>query len=374
MIYFYYFIGFNLVIYFTTILLFIIALLKKSKVNHTKINISGVSVIICVKDGEASISNLINDLKKQTSEIHSEFIIVDDMSTDQTKKNILENIKTDSKFKYITSELGNNNLSHKKKALDAGIKISKYDYLLFTDADCRLNNKWIDSMIHNYQKSTDYVIGCSIITQPKTLASYFQMIDYYMLMISSYAACKLGFPLACTGQNQSYKKQLYQSIDGFNKIKQLLQGDDSIFLQLLKNKNKLNVTFSINQDSYVESKPHHNWKDLILQRIRWAGDANIMWKYNKLFYMVIVSTFLSNLFLIISPFLLPNYIQLISIIFLFKFLFEFFLYVLGLKKINKKVNFIHFLYWFILQIPYVVLMGFLSFFSPMISWRGRSLT
>jgi len=371
MIYFYYFILFNLVIYFAMILLFIIGLFIKSNTSNENTNISGVSVIICVKNGESSIYNLINDLKKQIFENNYEFIIVDDMSTDNTKNIILENISGFRNFKYITSDLGNKNLLHKKKALDAGIKVSQYEYLLFTDVGCRLPNRWIDSMMKNYQNNVDFIIGCSIIRNPKTLASYFQMIDFSMLMISTYSTSKLGLPLASTGQNQSYKKKLYTSIGGFSKIKKILQGDDSIFLNLLNNNQKINSIFSINQNSYVKSKLHYKWKNLLLQRIRWAGDANIMWKYNKLFYLIIISTFFANLFYIFLPFLFFEDFNFVLLTFLIKFIFEFVLYICGITKINQEINFLYFLYWFIIQIPYVVLVGLLSFLSPLIGWKEQ---
>ena len=372
MIYLYFLITFSLIIYFITLCLFIIGLLKKPYKTSKSKKIINVSVIICVKNGQDSILNIISDLKNQTYKDNVEFIIVDDMSMDSTKNMILNNIKNDVRFKYISSKFGNKKLSHKKRAIDAGIEHSEYDYLLFTDVDCRLNNKWIESMMKHYQYNIDYIVGCSIINKPNTLVSFFQRLDYYMLMISSFSACNLGIPLACTGQNQSYKKSLYKSIKGFSKIEGLLQGDDSIFLQLLRKNSKLNVVFSSNCDSHVRAKAHHNWKDLLLQRMRWAGDANIMWKYNKLFFIIILATFLSNLFFIVSPIIIFSSFNLILILLFVKFLLEFILYFAGMKKINKKLNLIQFVYWFVLQIPYVVLIGILSFFAPILSWRGRS--
>ena len=362
----------SLAIYFITIFFFIVGLFIKSKTSTLNKKVSGVSVIVCVKNSENSVNNLINDLKSQIIDINHEFIIVDDNSIDKTKQSILDNIQGYPIFKFTKSYFGNKNLSYKKRALDAGIKISKYEYLLFTDADCRLNNKWVASMMKNYENNFNYIIGCSIISEPKTFSSYFQMIDYYMLMISSYASCNLGIPLACTGQNQSYEKKLYKSIDGFNSINTLIQGDDSIYLQLLRKQNRLNVTFSIDKNSFVKSKAHHYWKNLLLQRIRWAGDANIMWKYNKLFYIIIVSTFLTNLFFMVTPFLLFESLYLIITFFSIKFMLEFILYFFGIKKMYQKFNFLNFIYWFIMHPPYVVLMGILSFFSPMFGWRESS--
>ena len=41
--------------------------------------------------------------------------------------------RVDSRFIYVHSSNGNSILSHKKKALDAGINMASYEHLLFTD-------------------------------------------------------------------------------------------------------------------------------------------------------------------------------------------------------------------------------------------------
>ena len=43
------------------------------------------------------------------------------------------------------------------------------------------------------------------------------------------------------------------------------------------------------------------------------------------------------------------------------------------EKLNLDSNILQFPVWFFIQIPYVVLMGILSFFTHKISWRGRTL-
>jgi len=119
----------------------------------------------------------------------------------------------------------------------------------------------------------------------------------------------------------------------------------------------------------VKAKTHHKWKNLIFQRIRWAGDANIMWKFNKFFFVIILSTFLSNLFILILL-LIKNYYPLV-ILLLIKFILENMIYTLGSKKINMHTNQLSFVLWFFIQIPYIVFMGLTSFFVNNLSWRGR---
>ena len=122
--------------------------------------------------------------------------------------------------------------------------------------------------------------------------------------------------------------------------------------------------------SFVKSKVHTSWKNFILQRARWAGDANIMWKYNKLFFIYILSTFFMNLFLFLSPFLFFILGKLVVIAFLLKLIFELLLYLIGTYKFNETLNILLFLKWFLLQPIYVFFMGIFSFYQNNINWRG----
>ena len=254
-----------------------------------------------------------------------------------------------------------------------GIDNARYNILLFTDVDCRVKKNWVSGMAKYFRKN-DYVIGFSEIKNSDFYVSKFQNIDFKMLMFAALGSALNGSPMACSGQNQAYKKSIYNKMDGFNSIKHLLQGDDSIFLQLCRKKSNINICFSENKGTHVQSKKHIKWKNFILQRIRWAGDANIMWKYNKLFFLIIISTFLANLLtpiLIIQYYFFNQYFLLIMLLISMKLFFEFFIYYKGCYRLNKKIEIYSFLLWFVIQPFYIVLVGILSFFSTSFSWRDR---
>ena len=372
MLYIKIFILFNIVLYSFGLLFFIIGVLKsKKKIYSLDINNDlNASVIVCVKNGESSLPNILKDLSKQIYRSKIEFIIVDDNSADNTQVIINEFAAKDSRFKYVSSLDGSENLKFKKRALDAGIKFSKYDYLLFTDVDCRVENNWAQSITDNFIDGTDYVIGYSKVANGSKFVSKFQQIDFMMLMNAALGSTILNYPIASTGQNQAYKKELFEHVNGFNKISDLMQGDDSIFLNICKKSANTVITFSENPLSFVKSKVHTSWKDFILQRARWAGDANIMWKYNKLFFIYILSTFFMNLFLFLSPFLFFILGELVVIAFLLKLIFELLLYLIGTYKFNETLNILLFLKWFLLQPIYVFFMGIFSFYQNNINWRG----
>ena len=54
-----------------------------------------------------------------------------------------------------------------------------------------------------------------------------------------------------------------------------------------------------------------------------------------------------------------------------KFFLEFLLYYLGSKKLSQDIDYINFIKWFFIQIPYVLLMGIFSFYATKFEWKGR---
>ena len=362
-----------IVIYFCSIIFFLLGIKKANYIQNNDKSKKAVSVIVCVRNGELSLPNILNDLTNQKYNGELEFIIVDDESIDHSSQVILEYAKNDSRIKYINSKIDKSNLTLKKKALNAGINFANHEFLLFTDVDCRVPENWVKSMIDNYNIN-DYIIGYSEVIPNKTIVSKFQSIDFRMLMISAFSSTASGYPLASSGQNQSYKKSLFLSVSGFNEIKNLLQGDDTLFLQICQKRKNIKVAFSMNEKSFIKAKTINNWVEFIRQRMRWSGDANIMWKYNKYFYLVVISTFLTNLFIMASIIIsfFDNSFLRISILMIFiKYILEFLLYFFGSKKIKQPIKYFSFIIWFTIQIPYIVLMGVLSFFAYKMNWKGR---
>ena len=364
----------SFIIYFISLSFFLSGLFKKHTYAENNVA-ANLSVILCVRNSEKSIENILTDFKNQDYRGNVEFIIIDDNSNDSTAKKIRKFINVDSRFKYFNTKLYKSNLNHKKKAISLGIKSSQYDWLLFTDVNCSVDKNWVSSMAKYYNKH-DFIIGFSHIESNNSLVSKFQKIDFNMLMFSALGSSLHGIALASSGQNQSYKKSLYEQINGFEKIKNLLQGDDSIFLQLCKKQTKAKVCFSEDPKSYVLAKTINSWKEFFLQRVRWAGDANIMWKYNKIFFLIIISTFTTNILLpllIVYSVIFDEYIAIVLFVFSLKLILELSIYFKGNKRLGIPMDFISFLLWFVFQPIYITIMGLFSFFSKYFSWHGRKL-
>ena len=353
------------IIYIFGLLLFILGNLKQQQTKNQNYN-PNISVIVAVRDGAKSLSKLLSCLQKQIYKGKIDFIIVDDQSSDDTKDIIINFCKTHSNFKYVSSIEGNPKYKYKKRALDAGINHAKYDPLLFTDVDCRPTKYWVSSMACNFDNNVDYIIGPVAIDKPKNLVALYQSIDLNMLIVSLYGITSLGLPCASTGQNQGFKKSIYKKVSKFDKIGTLLGGDDSLFLNIVR-RNLGKIKFVVNESALVYSRQERTIKKLINQRMRWALDANLMYKFNFRFYVLMVCTLLTNLIVLTSPIIYIYSSIEISLVIMFKFLFEILLFMFS----RNKISIINFLFWFTIQPLYVVVVGVYSIIAKDVSWKDR---
>ena len=354
-------------IYLINIIWFIVGLSREAPQIIINKSLIPISTIIAVRNGSATINRMLENLSKQTYIGEMEFIIVDDESTDNTKEVIDKFSSQDSRFKYVSSIIGSKYLKHKKRAIDAGIKHSRYEHLLFTDIDCIIQIKWVESMVNYFTNGADYIVGHTYVDDEKTILNKFQKIDLLLLLFASKSTIYLNSPWACSGQNQGYTKKLYNGLNGFRDIASYLQGDDTLFLQLAV-KNNARIMFNKESDSYVISRTELNWKNFLLQRGRWSGDANVMWKFNYFFYLAALVLWIMSVGIIYL--LLANYVKVLLIILLFKIIFEGILYQLGSYQFEHKIKYIDFIIWFMLHPIYVSIMGFFSFFN--FKWRRVS--
>lgn len=352
---------------------FIIGLSKKANLSENMAT-PPVSVIVAVRNGEENISRLLNSLQNQTYSGDIEFIIVDDQSTDRTIHIIQDFTKIDSRFKYLSSIDGDKNLAYKKRALDSGIKNAQFEHLIFTDIDCILQNSWIENMILSFTDETHYLIGYAEAVDDTTSASNFQKTDFFMLLSATRGMVNNKSAWACTGQNQGYRKSLYNAVGGFSQIEKQVQGDDSLFLLLCRKTKNINVNFANSPGSFVISRPELTWNSLIKQRIRWAGDSKIFWKFNLPFYFTSIATLILNVGIIATPIIYGFNIFITKwfvTILLLKFIVESILIYKGNDAFNRKISFFAFFKWFIIQPIYVLIVSISSILNINPVWQGR---
>jgi glycosyltransferase involved in cell wall biosynthesis len=333
----------------------------------------GISIIIAIRNGELSLSNLIHYLKDQDYKGEIEFLLIDDESDDRTAKIILDTAAADNRFKYYSSTEGNKLLNYKKKALDVGIQNANFNKLLFTDVDCLIPATWASTMSNYFSNGYDYLVGPSIVDNNNKVnnISRFQRIDFLLLMIICRASTYFGNPLASSGQNQGFTKELYLKVGGFIKVNSFI-GDDTVFLQYCTQMGAKS-NFVNSRLAIICSRKELKITNFISQRIRWVADANKLWKLNPIFFSILFLTFIFYIsFPILIIYNLTNYLIIILILSI-KILNEYCLLYIGSKFFSTKINIYEFLLWQIFHVPYIILVGVMSYFIRYFSWKERRL-
>ena len=134
-------------LYFIQIALFLIGANKRYDKIQSEDDLPTASVIVAARNEENNILACIESLDKlDYPEGKLEIILVDDFSEDGTKKIIDEFIADKPKFRLIQPSLKLTEKVGKANALANGIRASKGEIILTTDADCAVSPTWAKTL------------------------------------------------------------------------------------------------------------------------------------------------------------------------------------------------------------------------------------
>ena len=351
---------FAYILYLCFVLVCIYFLNKPALIARKKIE--SATVIVCAHNEENHLIHLLDSLLIQDVDMEQiEFIFVNDRSEDDTAK-LFEHYQ--SKFpdcKIITiSELPEGKFG-KKNALEHAIKAAENDILLFTDADCICSINWVSSTLQLYEKDTAAVVGNSPLKATKRdYLQYFQESETFFSHVIAYVSIRLKSPVMSFGRNFSYRKSVFNKLDGFTAIAESMSGDDDLMLDQIR-KYKLPVKY--NAEASVPSPPMLTFKGFIRQKTRHLSAV----KYFSLSYQVAATLFhlshvLSYIFIVFTPFW---YIYL-----MIKWVLDYVMFK-RMNVIYKSNNMLRdFFLWECFYLPYVFILTVKGYFAQMksIKW------
>lgn len=224
----------------------------------------GVSIIVCANNEIDNLKKLIPNLLNQDYSEY-EIIIVNDRSTDGTYDYLL-GIKGD-KLKVVNIDTTPGHLNPKKYAITLAVKSAKYDWMLFTDADCfPQSNRWISSMANGFNKKSEFVLGYSQYLGRKGVLNALIRFETRMSGILYTTLAILGNPYMGVGRNMAYRKSTFLNHNGFNKYQSITGGDDDLMVNRYANKG--NTLVQMGSDALVWSVPKLTWLHFLKQKIR----------------------------------------------------------------------------------------------------------
>lgn len=251
-----------------------------SKQNKSE-KLNFISVIIAARNEEKFLPQLLSSLANQNyPQKFFEVIAVSDRSEDRTDAIIHDYVKRNENFHFVRINEEETNLIGKKNAITKGIKETKGEILLFTDADCVPNKNWISSTNSKFNAGSDFVAGYSPLIA-KNITLYEKIIlllkNLERLSIFTISAGTVGWNWGVTAaaRNIAYRKKMFIEVSGFSGIGHIPSGDDDLFLQKISITGNYHLSFNYDPDSFVPSHEDKSGKALVDQEKRRASK----WKY-----------------------------------------------------------------------------------------------
>ena len=226
----------------------------------------GVSVIVCARNEEANLMELIPIIMEQEFQ-KFQLIVVNDSSWDDTA-DILKALQVSYPSMHIIEINEDKQIMQGKKfALTLGIKAAMYDVVLLTDADCRpTSSNWITEMTKGVGERKEIALGFSGYKKYPGYLNKLIRFDAFITGLNYLGFAKTGRPYMGVGRNLCYTKTAFFRIGGFRTHYKLASGDDDLFVKEASTaRNTQNI---FHYDAQTLSEPHKSWAKWSFQKKR----------------------------------------------------------------------------------------------------------
>lgn len=368
----------NIVLVFTAAYIIIIAAftiglfnLKERNFFYNKRNPVKVSVLIAARNEEDCIDKLLESLYNQTfAKELFEVIIVDDHSEDNTKNLIKEFINKNKDFNIRLLESTG---SGKKSAISQALHSAVNELIIVTDADCILNELWIESIVGFYQEKKCKMILAPVLLSPaNTFFEKMQVLEHLSLIGSTAGSASIGFPVMCNGANMAYEREAALEVEKYRHDFNIPSGDDMFLLeQFVKNFGYKSVKFLLSKQATVKTKTCKTISDFFRQRRRWVSKTKSYTNWKIILTALVVFFFnLSIISLFLGAFFIPALWSLYILLTLLKFFVDFPI----LKNITNFMNQGNLMRWALpleFVYPFYVVFTAVSGLILNVSWKRK---
>jgi len=234
---------------------------------------TAATVLVPFRNEELRLGPLVHSLKNITGELPGwEFILLDDHSGDGSTELLRLEL---SEYNNIRIETIPPHLSGKKAALFFGVAESKNPYIITTDADCKLNPEALLHMLQELQNpETQMVCGAVMQESGTGFLGRLADLDFLSLVGSGISFWGLGMPFMANGAFLGFKKQAFETVDGFAGNEQYPGGDDVFLLQKITRKFGVkSIRFLSSKNDIVTTAGDRSLKEFMARRVRWGAKA-----------------------------------------------------------------------------------------------------
>lgn len=336
------------------------------------------SIVIAARNEEKTIGKCLESVLDQTiTTDRYEIIIVNDRSTDSTAKIVSEYASKYENIILVNLTETAGGISPKKYAVGRGIDKSKYDIIVYTDADCIVPETWLETIDRNFSEDTGLVQGITTYMYPEGMNRLFyglQAVDFLSHGIISAAGIGMGMPINSNANNMAFRREAFLELGGYDKIGgRVVSGDDDLLLQKIWKSKKWKIRYFCDYRGAVVTRPTETIEGVFEQRKRW-GSKTVHYSAGQVVFLLGIFLFYMSIIMSIAlSFLNPQYIFMFSVMFSVKFCGEFLLMWPGSGMFKRKDLRKYIIPGSIIQLPLVisaVLSGVLGKFN----WKEQMFT
>lgn len=293
-----------------------------------------VSVIVCARDEAANLAKNLPGVLVQHYDSTREVVVVNHNSQDETKYLLDEFKKTFKDLHIVNLTQEAIGIPGKKYPLSIGIKESKHEIVLLTDADCvPASEFWLTKMQDGYDDGTEIVLGYGayfkkpgILNKLIRFETFHSALQYLSFAIS-------GMPYMGAGRNLSYKKTLFFQNKGFSSINHLAGGDDDLFINKVANRNNTRVV--LDKDAFTLSEAKRSFGEWFNQKMRHYSTG----KFYRPVHKFLLGTYSITHFLFYPLFAVSFFFfdwRLVLAVFLLRLISQALIYYKAMQKLNEK--------------------------------------
>ena len=334
---------------------------------------TGFTVIVPFRNEEKNLPDLLKSFEQlDYPREQVEFIFIDDFSTDDSAR-VVNRWRLDNPTIHTTMiDSVRMSASPKKDAIQRAIPIALHNWIVTTDADCKVPTGWL-SVYDSFIRERKVRMCCGPVRYQTrfNICDYFQQADMMALQGVTIASFGLGRAFMCNAANFAFEKSFFQEIGGFNGVDGVASGDDVFLLQKAVAKNPDAVSYLKSREAIVTAKPANSWIDLFHQRVRWASKSkSYISNYGESLALV---TFFGNLTLLLAMILAIAGAadwRIVAAMFLFKFIPDYILALRAKLFIDGK-----FFFPIISGLLYPLFSSIVGLYSlyGVYRWKGRTL-
>jgi cellulose synthase/poly-beta-1,6-N-acetylglucosamine synthase-like glycosyltransferase len=329
------------------------------------------TIVIPARNEADNIKACLNSILAQDYPFDAyEIIVVDDFSEDDTAAIVKSiglihsNVHLLSLADYYKPEEMN---SFKKKAIEKAVSHAKGDWIVTTDADCIIPKHWLqlyNAYIQKYQPV--FVAAPVMFIKERGILNEFQLLDFLALQGITAAAVGAGKHSMSNGANLAFEKSAFIAVGGYQGVDQIASGDDMFLMHKMKVTLSNKIGYLFHPGAIVLTKAISNWKQFMMQRIRWSSKARY-YDDNSIFWVLLL-VYLYNLSLLIALLAGAYYTLLISI--LCKITFELCFLTPVSRFYKMSTELLYFPLFQPLHIIYTLMAGFFGQVKTY-TWKGR---